>query len=81
MLHGSEGFGGCFAGFVSARNQSSAELMHPCGRGNSANGEAQRRCAVCYLKTIPIPVKFDRQGHSCIFHAGFGQTNMQYKLC
>ena len=26
------------------------------------------------LKTTPIPVKFDRQGHSCNFYAGFGPT-------
>jgi hypothetical protein len=24
------------------------------------------------LKTIPIPVKFGRQGHSCNFYVGFG---------
>ena len=24
------------------------------------------------MKTTPIPVKFDRQGHSCIFYWGFG---------
>ena len=45
---------------------------HPCGRGNRAISDAQRRCSVCYLKTIPIPVKFDRQGHSRNFHVGFG---------
>ena len=28
-----------------------------------------------YLKTIPIPVKFDRQGHSCNFYVGFGPTS------
>ena len=27
------------------------------------------------MKTTPIPVKFDRQGHSCNFYAGFGPTN------
>ena len=27
------------------------------------------------VETIPIPVKFDRQGHSCNFYAGFGPTN------
>ena len=26
------------------------------------------------MKTTPIPVKFDRQGHSCNFYAGFGPT-------
>ena len=26
------------------------------------------------MKTTPIPVKFDRQGHSCNFFAGFGPT-------
>jgi len=26
------------------------------------------------LKTTPIPVKFDRQGHSCNFYGGFGPT-------
>jgi hypothetical protein len=26
------------------------------------------------LKTTPIPVKFDRQGHPCNFYAGFGPT-------
>ena len=25
-------------------------------------------------KTTPIPVKFDRQGHSCNFYVGFGPT-------
>ena len=25
-------------------------------------------------KTTPIPVKFDRQGHSCNFYAGLGPT-------
>ena len=36
---GSEDFG-CFAGWVSARNLSSAELMHPYGRGNSTISDA-----------------------------------------
>ena len=27
------------------------------------------------MKTTPIPVKFDRQGHSCNFFAGFGPTS------
>ena len=27
------------------------------------------------LKTTPIPVKFDRQGHSCNFYVGFGPTS------
>ena len=31
------------------------------------------------MKTTPIPVKFDRQGHSCNFHGGFGPT--VFKLC
>ena len=26
------------------------------------------------MKTTPIPVKFDRQGHSCNFYGGFGPT-------
>ncbi len=26
------------------------------------------------MKTTPIPVKFDRQGHSCNFYEGFGPT-------
>ena len=26
------------------------------------------------MKTTPIPVKFDRQGHSCNFYAAFGPT-------
>ena len=26
------------------------------------------------MKTTPIPVRFDRQGHSCNFFAGFGPT-------
>ena len=26
------------------------------------------------MKTTPIPVKFDRQGHSCNFYVGFGPT-------
>jgi hypothetical protein len=26
------------------------------------------------LKTTPIPVKFDRQGHSCNFYGGLGPT-------
>ena len=26
------------------------------------------------MKTIPIPIKFDRQGHPCNFHAGLGPT-------
>ena len=26
------------------------------------------------MKTIPIPVKFDRLGHPCNFHAGLGPT-------
>ena len=26
------------------------------------------------MKTTPIPVKFDRQGHPCNFYAGFGPT-------
>ena len=26
------------------------------------------------LKTTPIPVNFDRQGHSCNFYGGFGPT-------
>ena len=29
------------------------------------------------MKTTPIPVKFDRQGHSCNFYAGFGPTTLQ----
>ena len=29
------------------------------------------------MKTTPIPVKFDRQGHSCNFYAGFGPTNQE----
>ena len=28
------------------------------------------------MKTTPIPVKFDRQGHSCNFYAGFGPTQV-----
>ena len=28
------------------------------------------------MKTTPIPVKFDRQGHSCNFYAGFGPTEI-----
>jgi hypothetical protein len=28
------------------------------------------------LKTTPIPVKFDRQGHSCNFYAAFGPTSV-----
>ena len=27
------------------------------------------------MKTTPIPVKFDRQGHSCNFYGGFGPTH------
>ena len=27
------------------------------------------------MKTTPIPVKFDRQGHSCNFYAGLGPTS------
>ena len=30
------------------------------------------------LKTTPIPVKFDRQGHSCNFYVGFGPTNIAF---
>ena len=26
------------------------------------------------MKTTPIPVKFDRQDHSCNFYGGFGPT-------
>jgi len=29
------------------------------------------------LKTTPIPVKFDRQGHSCNFYGGFGPTEIK----
>ena len=29
------------------------------------------------LKTISIPVKFDRQGHSCNFYGGFGPTEIK----
>ena len=32
------------------------------------------------MKTIPIPVKFDRQGHSCNFYAGFGPTNHCFRI-
>ena len=35
-----------------------------------------RRCVVCLLKTTPVPVKFDRQGHSCNFYAGLGPTDL-----
>lgn len=38
---------------------------HPCGNGTSAASDAQRRCAACELKATQIPVKVDRQGHSC----------------
>ena len=27
------------------------------------------------MKTTPIPVKFDRQGHSCNFYGGLGPTS------
>jgi len=29
-------------------------------------------------KLLPIPVKFDRQGHSCNFYGGFGPTSPKY---
>ena len=29
------------------------------------------------MKTTPIPVKFDRQGHSCNFFVGFGSTDIE----
>ena len=29
------------------------------------------------MKTTPISVKFDRQGHSCNFYAGFGPTGVE----
>ena len=32
------------------------------------------------MKTTPIPVKFDRQGHSCNFYAGFGPTKTTRKI-
>ena len=28
------------------------------------------------MKTTPIPVKFDRQGHSCNFYVGFGPSSL-----
>ena len=56
-------------------NLPKAEFQHPCGRGNSTTCDAWRRCAFCQLKTIPIPVKIDRQGHSCNFYVGFGLTD------
>lgn len=34
---------------------------------HSAIRDAQGTCVVCWLKTTPIPVKFDRPGHSCNF--------------
>ena len=30
------------------------------------------------MKTTPIPVKFDRQGHSCNFYGGLGPTVKKY---
>ena len=32
------------------------------------------------MKTTPIPVKFDRQGHSCNFYGGFGPTSPTHHL-
>ena len=33
------------------------------------------------MKTTPIPVKFDRQGHSCNFFVGFGPTHRTLIHC
>ena len=47
---------------------SSSSLLASLRKGSGAIIDALRTCAVCFLKTIPIPVKFDRQGHSYNFY-------------
>ena len=38
-------------------------------------------CIVCQLISTPIPVKFDRQGHSCNYYAGFGPIEEVSPTC
>ena len=53
---------------------SSSSLLASLRKGSGAIIDALRTCAVCFLKTIPIPVKFDRQGHSYNFYGCFGRA-------
>ena len=51
-----------------------------CGRGNSASSDANPRCAVCYLKTIPSPATFGRQGYSSNVYNGLDPTSGQGRM-